>query len=106
MMKIKNIMKIGGLSDCRLVAGHGGVNKVVNYVTIMEVPDILRWLKGNELILTSLFPIKDDPQAQRNLIGQLHELGSAALGIKPHRFVEEIPAVILEEAEKYDFPII
>jgi PucR family transcriptional regulator, purine catabolism regulatory protein len=72
----------------------------------MEVPDIIKWLKGNELILTSFYPIKDDLEAQKNLVRQLYEVGSAALAIKPHRFVNEIPQAVLEEAEKYGFPII
>ncbi|WP_374561797.1 PucR family transcriptional regulator ligand-binding domain-containing protein [Sinobaca sp. H24] len=41
----------------------------------MEVPDIVNWLKGNELLLTSLYPIKDDEEAQKNLIRELHTNG-------------------------------
>jgi purine catabolism regulator len=103
---VEKLMKIGGLRECRVIAGYRGVHKKVNYVTIMEVPDIVRWLKGSELLLTSLYPIKDNLKAQKELIPQLHELGTAALAIKPNRFVDEIPLVILEEAEKLGFPII
>lgn len=105
-ISVKNMMKIGGLSNCRIVAGHRGMEKEVNSVTIMEVPDIIRWLKGNELILTSFYPIKDNPDIQRDLVRHLYEANSTAMAIKPHRFVEEIPQVILDEAEKYGFPII
>jgi PucR family transcriptional regulator, purine catabolism regulatory protein len=105
-ISVKNMMKIGGLSHCRIVAGHMGISKEVKSVTIMEVPDIIRWLKGSELILTSFYPIKDDPDIQRDLVRHLHEANSTAMAIKPHRFVEEIPQIILDEAEKYGFPII
>lgn len=103
---VKQLMKVGGLRECRVVAGHGGLARTVKYVTIMEVPDIVKWLKGDELILSSLFPIKDDPEAQKSLIRQLHERGTAALAIKPHRFIDEIPASLLQEAEAYNFPVI
>ncbi|WP_026699728.1 PucR family transcriptional regulator [Salibacterium aidingense] len=103
---LQDAMKIGGLRECRVIAGYQGLDKEISYVTIMEVPDIVQWLKGNELMLTSLYPIKDDPQAQQELIQQLYARGTSALAIKPNRFVENIPMPILEEAEKYGFPII
>ncbi|MFB5664114.1 PucR family transcriptional regulator [Alteribacillus sp. HJP-4] len=103
---LKEAMKIGGLRECRIIAGYQGIENKLNYVTIMEVPDIVKWLKGNELLLTSLYPIKDDKEAQRNLIRELHERGTSALAIKPNRFTEYIPYTILEAAEKYCFPVI
>lgn len=99
-------MKVGGLRDCLVVAGHKGLDRPVKYVTVMEVPDIVKWLKGDELILSSLFPIKDDPEAQKSLISELHGRGTAALAIKPHRFIDEIPQSLLDEAEYYSFPVI
>ncbi|SER60987.1 PucR family transcriptional regulator [Salisediminibacterium halotolerans] len=103
---VKTALRIGGLRECRVVAGQDGLDGELNYVTIMEVPDITRWLKGNELLLTSMYPIKEDLEAQRRLIRSLHEKGTAALAIKPNRFIREIPAVVLEEADKYGFPVI
>lgn len=105
-ISVKQLMRVGGLRDCQVVAGHKGLERTVKYVTIMEVPDIVKWLKGDELILSSLFPIKDDAEAQKLLIRQLHERGTAALAIKPHRFIDEIPQSLLDEAEAYGFPVI
>nr|WP_275899500.1 PucR family transcriptional regulator ligand-binding domain-containing protein [Bacillus piscicola] len=99
-------MKIGGLRKCKVIAGHQGLDREMNVVTIMEVPDIIQWLKGKELMLTSMYPLKDDEQAQKKLIKDLNEKGTAALAIKPHRFIEDIPDILTEEAEKYNFPII
>ncbi|GGE27552.1 CdaR family transcriptional regulator [Pullulanibacillus camelliae] len=99
-------MKLGRLNECRIVAGHAGIKKEIKYVTVMEVPDIVNWLKGGELILTSLYPIKDDAESQIRLIKDLYEVGTVALAIKPNRFIDEIPSLILEEADKYNMPII
>ncbi|SDJ53008.1 PucR family transcriptional regulator [Salimicrobium halophilum] len=103
---LKQALKIGGLKHCEVVAGGEGLDRPLDYVTIMEVPDIVRWLKGKELLLTSLYPIKDDKEAVDNLVRELHDKGTSALAIKPHRFIEEIPDVILDEANKYGFPIL
>ncbi|QKS72344.1 PucR family transcriptional regulator ligand-binding domain-containing protein [Paenalkalicoccus suaedae] len=103
---VEQAMKIEGLNECHIRAGYKGISKLVKHVTIMEVPDIVQWLKGEELMLTSLYSIYDDEKAQGELIKQLHEKGTSALAIKPHRFIADIPEIILKEANKYDFPII
>lgn len=103
---VEQAMKIGGLKACAVVAGHQGLERMLKVVTVMEVPDIVRWLKGGELLLTSLYPIKDDAEAQAGLVRNLAEKGISALAIKPHRFIDAIPSVILEEADSNDFPII
>lgn len=103
---IQEAMSIGGLKKCKLVAGHKGMDREISHVTVMEVPDAVEWLKGNDLLLTSLYPIKDDPEALNKLVYQLIEKGSAGLAIKTHRFVKEIPEAIIQAANKTDFPII
>lgn len=99
-------MKANGLNQCKIIAGKQGLMNKVNYATIMEVPDIVNWLKGKEIILTSLYAIKDDLEAQATLISRLNHAGASAIAIKPRRFIGEIPAIILEEADKYNFPVI
>ncbi|TCP20707.1 CdaR family transcriptional regulator [Scopulibacillus darangshiensis] len=105
-VSVLSALKIGGLRECQVVAGHNGLSKPIKNVTIMEVPDIVRWLKGNELLLTSLYPVKDDERAQRELIQKLKAAGTSALAVKPYHFVKSIPEAILEEADKCGFPII
>lgn len=103
---VRNAMQVGGLTRCRVVAGEIGLDREIDYITVMEVPDVIRWMKGNDLLLTSLFPIKDDHQAIRSLVQELSDIGSAALAIKTHRFIKEIPDIILTEGNRLNLPII
>ena len=103
---VEHVLQIEGVNECKVRAGHKGLTKLIKYVTIMEVPDIVQWLKGNELMLTSLYSIYDDEDAQARLVTDLNEKGTSALAIKPHRFIDEIPEVILKEADRLEFPII
>ncbi|MEN1967911.1 PucR family transcriptional regulator ligand-binding domain-containing protein [Lentibacillus sp. N15] len=102
---LASAMKIGGLKECRILAGREGLTKTIDNVTIMEVPDVTRWLKGNELLITSFFA-KNEPFDQRRFIQQLSAINTSALAIKPYHFLGEIPAFILEEADKFGLPII
>ncbi|TBL69360.1 PucR family transcriptional regulator [Paenibacillus thalictri] len=103
---IREAMQIGGLLRCKVVAGQSGLDRQIEYITVMEVPDVIRWLKGNDLLLTSLYPIKDDKEAIGRLVQQLNEVGSSALAIKTHRYVEEIPEAIIEAGNRLGLPII
>ncbi|WP_010272856.1 PucR family transcriptional regulator [Paenibacillus senegalensis] len=103
---VRKAMGIGGLVQCRVVAGEQGLDREIDHITVMEVPDVIQWLKGHDLLLTSLYPIKDDEDSIRALVGQLQEVGSSALAIKTSRYVDEIPEVILEEGNRLNLPII
>ncbi|OLS39213.1 PucR family transcriptional regulator [Bacillus sp. MRMR6] len=103
---LKNLLKVGGLRECKVIAGHSGIESLVTYVTVMEVPDIVNWLKGNELLLTSLYPIKDDPGAQIQLIEKLNAVGTTALAIKPIRFIDAIPQGMIDKANQYGITLI
>ncbi|MET3505413.1 PucR family transcriptional regulator [Halalkalibacter oceani] len=104
---IEQAMHIGGLRHCKIAAGHEGAERIVQHVAVMEVPDTIRWLKGNDFLLSSLFSVKDDPEALEQLVPQLIEKNCAGLAIKTYHALEEgIPAIILEQANAYQFPII
>ncbi|WP_191559502.1 PucR family transcriptional regulator [Metabacillus idriensis] len=103
---VKELMNLTALKKSEIISGGTGLNREVKYVTVLEIPEYIKWLKGNELILTSLFSIKDDIEAQKLLIKNLYEVGTAALAIKLHPLIKAIPKMILDEAEKYNFPII
>jgi PucR family transcriptional regulator, purine catabolism regulatory protein len=103
---VREALRIGGLSRCRLAAGEKGLDRSIDSITVMEVPDVIRWLKGGVLLLTSLYPIKDDEQAIGQLVQQLKEAGCAALAVKTAQYVQEIPPTILNEGDRLGLPVI
>lgn len=105
-ISLRKSLKLGKFSECKVVAGHQGLDRIIENITIMEVPDIVKWLKGKELILTSLFAIKDDIDAQNILIQRLYYAGATALAIKPFETMDGIPKGIIENANKLGFPVI
>ena len=52
--RVKDILKLSPLKNAIVLSGEQYLHKVVKGSTIMEAPDITDWLKGGELILTSL----------------------------------------------------
>lgn len=88
-----------------LLAGAGGVKRLVRSVGVMETPDVFPMVKPGELILTALFAVKDDHAAQLALVPELHRRGAAGLALKK-RYIGELPAAMVEQANRLAFPLL
>jgi purine catabolism regulator len=94
------------LAEARVLAGASGLDRIVSRLNVMEVPDILPWVKPNELLLTTGYPLREDPESLIELVAALDDRGLAALAIKLHRYLEEVPPGLLAEADRRGFPVI
>ena len=104
---LSGLIKMSCFKNARLVAGTvENKNTYVEGITIIERPDIVNWIKGGELLLTSFYSIDKDIETQKSLVQKLAEKGAAALIIKTSRFLTSIPNEVIELADELNFPII
>lgn len=101
-----DLLALPVLAGARVAAGAEGLGRVVEYIDIMESWEGCGWLKPNDFLLTTAFPIADDPEAMRGLVGMLHRKNVSALGIKTGRFLKSIPDYMCEEADELGLPIL
>ena len=101
-----DVLRLPTLAHARVVGGFGGLRRPVRGVNVMEVPDILEWVKPDELLLTTAYPLRDDPAALAALIPGLAERGLAGMALKPGRYIRTIPASMIEAADRHDFALI
>ncbi|MEW6622973.1 MAG: PucR family transcriptional regulator ligand-binding domain-containing protein [Bacillota bacterium] len=100
-------LKIGGLEKGSVLAGHAGLNNVIESVSVIEVPEATAWYKGGELFLTSLYSIVDNIEAQIQLIKNLSKYKCAGLVIcHTGVYVKKIPQEIIQIADELAFPLI
>ncbi|HEX2807963.1 MAG TPA: PucR family transcriptional regulator ligand-binding domain-containing protein, partial [Kineosporiaceae bacterium] len=83
-----------------------GLQRPVEGLNIMEVPDILPWVKPGELLLTTGYPLREAPESLAGLVADLDARGLAALGVKLGRYLERLPPDMLAEADRLGFPVI
>lgn len=93
-------------TDAKVIAGHSGMNKIVQSLTIMDAPDIIHFLKPQELLLTTGYAMKDHPDQLLTLVTNMSAVGCAGLAIKTRRFMSELPEEVLRTADELQFPII
>src|SRR5256885_12755824 len=105
-LRVREVLGAATLAGARVLAGAAGLDRVVQRLNVMEVPDILPWVKPHELLLTTGYPLRHNPDALVDLVAELDERGLAALAIKLHRYLDAVPPPMLAEADRRGFPII
>ncbi|MGP4025169.1 PucR family transcriptional regulator [Actinomadura sp. 3N407] len=105
-LSVGEVLGVSTLNGARLIAGRAGLERIVQRLNVMEVPDILSWVKPNELLLTTGYPLRNTPQSLGNLVADLDERGLAALAIKLGRYLDSLPAEMIAQADRRGFPLI
>jgi purine catabolism regulator len=105
-LTVREVLGASSLAGARLLAGGAGLDRVVQRLNIMEVPDILPWVKPHELLLTTGYPLRNAPQALVELVEELDDRGLAAIAIKLGRYIDELPAPMLAAANRRGLPIV
>ena len=105
-LTVREMLKLPELKGMKVLAGEKGLDRKINKVTVMDAPDIAHWLHGGELLITTAFIFRDTPLKLKQLIKDIDQVDAAALGIKVHRFFNEIPREVLDEANELDFPLL
>ena len=98
-------MTFGGFTEATLVGGRKGLGRQVQWVRVMETPETARRLRPGELLLTTGFPVKNDPDAQIELVESVARGGGAGLVVKLGRYIDEVPGQMVEEADRHSLPL-
>ncbi|MFM9370717.1 PucR family transcriptional regulator [Streptomyces sp. Da 82-17] len=105
-LTVARALELPALSGARLVAGRSGARRAIRVANIMEVPDIIRWMRGGEFLLTTAYAVRDDERALTALVPELSGRGLAALGVKVGPYLPMLPAAMLRCADELGFPIV
>ncbi|GAB2818511.1 PucR family transcriptional regulator [Actinocorallia aurea] len=105
-LPVREVLGVSTLADAELVAGAAGLDRIVQRLNVMEVPDVLAWVKPNELLLTTGYPLRNRPEALGHLVTGLNERGVAALAVKPGAYLDALPKEMLARADRLGFPLI
>src|SRR5450759_296662 len=91
------------LAGAKLVAGSGGLDHPIEWVRLMETPEVQP--RAGDLMFTTGFPIKDNPEAQIRLVRRIAESGGAGLVVRPLPYIRKLPPEMLSEADRLNVPL-
>lgn len=105
-LTVRELLSMDTLHNARLIAGNKGLDREILSVNVMEVPDIDNWVHPGELLITTMYPLRDQQAKIGTLVPRLHQKELAGMAVKLHRYIGEIPENVLEQANELGFPII
>lgn len=105
-VRLRDILNVDLMAGAELIAGEKGMDNVITSVNVMEVPDIVDWVRSGEFLLTTAYSISNDIEAFNTLLPIFSQKGVCGMGIKTKRYIDELPESVIETANRLAFPII
>lgn len=105
-LSVAAALELGCLRGARVLAGHDGLHRIVSRLNVMEVPDILPWVREQELLLTTGYPLRNVPGDLAGLVTALAERNLAGIAVKLGRYLDELPPDMLRDADRVGLPVI
>ena len=94
------------MAGAELIAGEHGLDRRVRALNVMTRPDIARWLKTDEFLLATGYPLPRDDDGQAALMRELHALGLAGIGVKLDRYLPDLSDAVVATAEELGLPLV
>lgn len=105
MITIGQLLEHGELG-CKLVAGASGIHKRLRWAHSSELEDPARWLRGNELLMTTGLAIPEDAALQVAYLRRLSEVGVSGVAIGVGMHSPPLTPELLQAADDLQVPIL
>lgn len=110
LFTVRELLKLDILKDARVVTGGAGLGNEITGVTIIEAPDIAKYIGGGEVLLTSLYPFSTCTREEYAAhIDQICEKCISAMVLKVGRQIKSADALaslLVDKLGKNRIPVI
>jgi DNA-binding PucR family transcriptional regulator len=105
MICCKDVMTLPSLRNLKLVAGENGLNRILRWGHVLDMPDVLAWVQGGELLIMTGIAIAHDDAALKKIVEEIARRGLAGLIINIGPYISKVPPKVIETANSLDFPV-
>lgn len=92
--------------DFKVIAGHKGLDNQIQGIAILDAPDGYNWTKGKELVVSSGYVFKQDPDLFHKYIESGVTKRTSGLAIKVDRYIKKIPQYVIDDFDRNNIPLI
>lgn len=103
---LNEALKIHPLNKVTILAGRNGLDRIIELFGILDAPDSVRFVKPNEFVMTTGYIFKDNPAIQKTIVEELCNRGASGLGIKIHRYIDNVLPEVVNFANENSFPLL
>jgi PucR family transcriptional regulator, purine catabolism regulatory protein len=105
-MNVAGVLTLPSLSRAQIVAGNVGIDRVVEWSHVVDLPDPVPWLKPGFLLLTTGYSWPNGESAQRRQIADLAAAGIAGVVLAVPKFLEHFSPAARDQADAAALPLI
>lgn len=106
MLTVRQALAMEVFAGSCVVAGKDGLDREIRWAHPVDIPHASEWVRGGELLLTTFYGLRDDPEAQIHLCAELAEKGLAGMVVAVGGYLDAVPDAIRSAADAVNFPII
>jgi purine catabolism regulator len=106
-IEVREVLEKSLFENSKVLAGSGGLSNRIIKVNVLVDPDILKFVKEGEFLLTTAYYFTTTTlDEQKKLINELahHKLSGIGIKVKPH--LKDLAKEILELADELNLPLI
>ena len=89
----------------KLVAGANGLDRVIRWVHVIDIPQVTKWLQGGELLFITRIGISRDIEDLLQLVKGIFEKNLAGLVINTGPYISKTPKNVIDLANNLSFPV-
>ncbi|MBA5850351.1 PucR family transcriptional regulator ligand-binding domain-containing protein [Clostridium sp. cel8] len=101
----RNMLNLPGLEKMKVVAGAGGLDKVISWVHVTEIPNAVNYVRGGELLFITGVVIGNNTSLMLKFIKEINLKKLSGLVINVGPYIKSTPKEIIDFANKVDFPV-
>jgi purine catabolism regulator len=103
---VSTLLDHGVVRDGVVLAGERGLGRKVTRFNVMSVPHVVRWVKPDEFLLVTGYPMPREPVAIAELLRDLDRAGVAGVGVKFDQWLTELPEAARRVADEIGLPVV
>jgi sugar diacid utilization regulator len=104
MPSLKEIINLPSLRKMKIVAGREGLDRMVDWVHFIDLPDVLPWIYGGELLFITGIGLEQDETRLETLVRGIAAKNLAGLVINIGPYIKKTPDTIIHLADELNFP--
>lgn len=105
-MTVQDVLASGLLPQGSVRAGHANLGREISRLNVMEVPDVIPWLRPQELLLTTRFMLDQLAEPLGSFLSRANSRGVAAVIVQLADEDDELPGDALAIASTLGLPIV
>ena len=104
-LKLKDLFHLPHMKGLKLVAGGTGLERCLHWVHVVELPDVMHWTLGGELLFMTGIGIRDNLAQLPRIIEACAQRKVAGLVLNVGPYIPATPPEVIELAEQLGFPL-